>query len=83
MSETSAGRVTQSIPQDLIDPNPQSYSQPLMRPIEINSLNRGFVVRVGCQSFAIESKETLIQKLIEYINDPEKTEQKYQEGKLF
>lgn len=54
-----------------------------IRSIQINQLNRGYVVVVGCQSFAIENSSTLIAKLAEYINSPAATEQKWNEWKLF
>lgn len=54
-----------------------------IREIVINELNRGFIVRVGCHTFAISTKAELTGKLIEYINEPLKTEQKWFGGKLF
>lgn len=54
-----------------------------IRRIEIESLNYGYVVKVGCQTFAIENASTLIAKPAEYINSPAITEQKWNEGKLF
>jgi hypothetical protein len=57
-------------------------SQPL-RSINIEPLNRGFVVRVGCQSFAIGTKRLLIDKLTQYLSDPQGTEDKWNKGELF
>jgi hypothetical protein len=51
--------------------------------IEIEELNRGYIVRVGCQRFAFSQKEELVKKLTEYINEPYKTEKKWYEGSLF
>jgi len=61
------------------------YPKPLntIRPITIEQLNHGYVVKVGCQTFAIESATHLISKLEAYITNPAKTEQKWQEGVLF
>ena len=39
-------------------------------PINIEPLDRGYVVRIGCSSFAFSTKEELITKLTEYINNP-------------
>lgn len=54
-----------------------------IRIITITQLNHGYIVGVGCQSFAVESSSTLIAKLAEYLNNPNATEQKWNEGKLF
>lgn len=67
-----AGEAIQTIP-----------SKPFIRQISIEPLDYGFIVRVGCQTMAIEDKGTLIGKLSEYINNPIETEIKYDEGKLF
>lgn len=75
-----------------VTPAPENYggqmvapipSKPRMRSIQIDALDHGFIVQVGCQRFAIEDKGTLIGKLSEYINNPDATETKYNEGKLF
>lgn len=47
------------------------------RRIEIDPLDYGYVVRVGCQTCAIESKSDLIKHLTEYLSDPLKVEEKY------
>jgi len=60
------------------DPN---YNK--MKPIQINQVDQGFVVVVGCQTLAIETKQQLISKFIEYVNAPAETEAKHLEGKLF
>ena len=54
-----------------------------IRQINIEELNRGFIVRVGCHTFAISTKEELTAKLTEYINDPDKTEKLWFSGELF
>jgi len=51
--------------------------------LSISEVDRGYIVRAGCKTFAISSKEELLEKLIEYINNPKETEKKYYEGKLF
>ena len=40
------------------------------REIHIKPLNHGYVVTIGCQSFAIEKQETLIQHLTKFLEDP-------------
>jgi hypothetical protein len=76
------------------EPAPRRYAEEVMaptRPIEDNNirqigirqLSHGYVVEIDCQTFAIESASTLIAKLSEYILNPNATEQKHKEGKLF
>lgn len=55
----------------------------IIRPISIRQLSHGYVIEVGCQTFAIESASTLIAKLSEYILNPLATEVKHKDGKLF
>lgn len=52
-----------------------------MRGILIEPLNYGFVVKIGCQRFAIETKERLLEKLTEYINNPMDVEKKWTRSK--
>ena len=54
-----------------------------IRQINIEEVNRGFIVKVGCHTFAISTKAELTTKLTEYINEPNKTEKKWYEGDLF
>ena len=54
-----------------------------IRQINIEEVNRGFIVRVGCHTFAISTKAELTTKLGEYINEPAKTEKKWYAGDLF
>jgi hypothetical protein len=37
---------------------------------------------VGCQTLAIESKQDLIKHLTDYLNNPNETENKYQQKQL-
>ena len=48
----------------------------------IKELDLGYIVKVGCQSFAIESKSKLLTLLTEYLSDPKATEKKWNEGVL-
>lgn len=54
-----------------------------IRPINIEELDRGFIVSVGCHRFAISSKEEMIEKLLQYINEPQATEVKWYKNELF
>ncbi len=65
--------------------DPLSYPQPELpaRQITIEPLNRGYMVRVGCQTVAVESKDRLIDLLTRYLRNPQEIETLYNEGKLF
>ena len=53
------------------------------RDFSVNKLNYGYVVRVGCHQFAIETPEKLIDKLTEYILDPNRCESNWwKNGKI-
>jgi len=54
--------------------------KPTIREINIQQLSHGYIIRVGCQTFAIETSEKLIQKLTAYINCPDKVEQDWKAG---
>lgn len=60
-----------------------SNSKCIMREVKINELSRGYIVTVGCQSFAFSTKDEMLQKLIEYINNPDGTERKWYKDELF
>ena len=67
---------------EVVVPNPDRGGNKI-RQINIEEVNRGFIVRVGCHTFAISIKAELITKLTEYINEPDKTEKKWYNGDLF
>jgi len=48
-----------------------------LREIRIEPLNSGFIVRVGCQSAAIETNESLLKGLKAYLEDPRGFEKKW------
>jgi hypothetical protein len=55
-------------------------SRQMMREVAIRQLNYGYVVNVGCKSFAFETSEKLIENLIAYINNPDKVEEDWRRG---
>jgi len=80
------GTPTPTRPQQLMGEAPASTRDPnynRMRHITIQQVDQGFIVTVGCQTLAIENKNQLISKFIEYVNAPAQTEAKHLEGKLF
>jgi hypothetical protein len=54
-----------------------------IREINVTPLDYGFIIRVGCQSIAITSKEDLIKYLTKYITNPNQTEKEYNNQTLF
>lgn len=60
-----------------------AYIENTIRPISIKQLSIGYVVEIGCKSFAISTKEELTTKILEYINEPAKTEKKYSQLHTF
>jgi len=50
------------------------------RLIQIQQLDHGFHVEVGCQNFAVESVDALIHRLNVYLKNPEDAEQKWLTG---
>ncbi len=40
--------------------------------INIRPLNSGYLVGVGCQSFAFENKERMMKMIQAFLNDPQK-----------
>lgn len=47
------------------------------RDVKIVTLNSGYLVRVGCQSIAVETTETLMTRLAEYLDNPNAFESKW------
>lgn len=48
-----------------------------VRGISINPLNSGYMVKVGCQSVAVETTEKLIDMLNKYLSNPGDFERKW------
>jgi hypothetical protein len=67
----------------LAAPTPPPMPPITMREVSFRQLSHGYMVQVGCQTFAIETPSGLIAKLSEYILNPAATEQKWNEGRLF
>lgn len=53
----------------------------IARQIIIEPLHYGYRVSVGCQQFAIETKEKLLNNLVEYLADPQTKARKWIETK--
>jgi hypothetical protein len=65
-------------------PNVQMEDRPTVneentraKTITIESLNYGFAVNVGCQSFAIENVDTLVNMIGKYLKDPKTVEKQW------
>jgi hypothetical protein len=66
-----------------MEESPVGSSNGKIREIRLQQLNRGYVINVGCHSFAISTADELVEKLTEYIKNPNETEKKWFGGKLF
>lgn len=64
-----------TIPSPQVNVAPPPY--PNGRQINIEPINFGYIVKVGCQNFAIETKEKLTKFLAIYLADPTGTEEKW------
>lgn len=51
--------------------------------ITIVPLSYGYQVSIGCKTLAISSRDVLKAKLIEYLDDPKATQEKFLAGTLF
>lgn len=65
-------------PRDLLGTRPNA-----VRKITIKQIDRGYIVKVGCKEFAVESADVLIGLLGQYIKSPDETERKFNENTLF
>lgn len=73
--------------QDAFPPNTQitaiSQEPDRIYTINIRAVDRGYMVEVGCKTFAISETSELISHLTEYLKDPAKTHKKFFAGELF
>jgi hypothetical protein len=76
--EVSRGWVTRP-GLDRMQPEP-ALDETVYRDVHISPMNSGFLVKVGCQAVAIESAETLVEKLIDYYRNPLRVERAYKEA---
>jgi hypothetical protein len=54
---------------------------PGFRKVTITKLHRGYLVEVGCHTFAL-TKDQLLTYVVSYINNPNQVEQDFRDGKL-
>jgi hypothetical protein len=66
-----------------IDERPVQDSNSYIYPINVRALDKGYIVEVGCKSFAITSKTELIGLFSKYIHNPQETTALYHSNKLF
>jgi hypothetical protein len=50
--------------------------------IRVEILEVGYVIAVGCKRFAISNKETLINMLTKYFNNPEELQKQFHDKTL-
>jgi hypothetical protein len=51
--------------------------------VSIRQVNNGFIITVGCQTFAFEKFETASKYMAMYFENPSETTRKHYEGTLF
>lgn len=61
----------------------QTIQNPPYREVFISPLNVGFVLKVGCQSIAVENKDDLVKYLTKYFDNPVQTEKDYYSREIF
>ena len=67
----------------------EAYLSPDLAPglapyeVIIKQVNNGFIVNVGCQTFAFESIDKLSGYMKEYFNDPQGIAERHFKGELF
>ena len=62
-------------------PQPYDSESNKIRNIQIEQLHSGYIIKVGCHSFAVEEHTTLITKLAAYLSNPQEVEKKWFETK--
>lgn len=60
----------------------QSTDENKARHIEIDQLNGGYNIRVGCHQFAFETHEKMLKHLTAYLKNPQEVEKKWFGKKL-
>jgi hypothetical protein len=55
--------------------------RPMTRDISITSLDYGYMVRVGCQTFAMENKEVMLKAITAYLANPAEVERNWMKSK--
>ena len=48
-----------------------------IRPVLIDEVSNGYIVRVGCQTLVFQNRAVLILELSEYLDDPEGAEKAF------
>ena len=59
----------------------QAESSNNLREVRIQPLDSGYLVKVGCQPVAVETNETLLRALGEYLNNPDSFERAWNKNK--
>lgn len=57
-------------------------SQNKIREIKITQLDYGYIVNVGCKTFALDTPDKILFALKQYFRNPENTEHQFAKGTL-
>ena len=55
----------------------------IKRDIHIKHMHHGYLVEVDCHKFAFETPEKMLKYILQYLKDPNGTERKWWDKKLF
>lgn len=84
MNESNRPTESRALDQaEAVPPLEQVVESNRIERIEINEMNYGYTVQVGCQKFVFETPEKLIQKLTAYLKNPDEIRNRWMtKGKL-
>lgn len=68
---------------DVFTPQPIPERSERGRNVLIRPLHNGYVVKLDCHEFAFETSERAMKYVSEYLKDPQGTEKKWWDNKLF
>jgi len=77
LAEPAPQMETESQDMAMDEAMPVSESFGSTRDIKVTPLNSGFLVKVGCQSVAVETNEKLVDMMAKYLADPQGFERKW------
>ena len=74
--------ITASPMNEMGEPDGRNPGGNRINDLVIKQMDLGYLVKVGCQTLCLETKERLIQLFTAYVNDPKKTIDKYYKDEL-
>jgi len=62
---------------------PSCETENKIQKIKIKQKDNGYVVSVGCKTFVFEDRKRMLKLIDTYMKNPQKTEDLFNDGKLF